>query len=328
MTNDAAMRPGRDDRPVVVGVEDSERSLTAVRWAARYAYDTGVPLRLLHALTVTGTVPGAGLVSVDDHGVDARRLVRVGDRILGAAVAEAVRERSPVELSVRTAWGPPAAALIDASSEASMLVVGLTGRSRWATLFRSVSTRVVAAAQCPVVVVRGEWETSGPVVVAVDSSGSCEPALRFAFLDAVRRRCPLVAVHAWQTPPLSARVALRAGVATATEVSPEDVVVSAWRVLNDTVDRWRATFPDVVVRERLIEGDPETVMTGQTWGAGLVVVGSQGGGPVSGLLLGSTSQHLVHSANCPVAVVRQHNGVCPEAPPSVTDPPDGSAVGQ
>jgi nucleotide-binding universal stress UspA family protein len=308
-------------RPVVVGVDDSDGGLAAVRWAARHASETDAPLRLVHAVTPTDRAVGVDPPPSGD--IPART-----DRVLDAAVAQAVPYGRPEgQVSTCTASDAAVTALIEASSEAGLLVIGSHGRSRWATLFSSVSTRVVAAAQCPVVVVRGDDEPSGPVVVAVDASGTCGSALRFAFTEAARRRCTLVAVHAWQTPLVAAGAGMRAGAVAANQLSDEDIVTTAWRSLTDTVGEWRAAFPDVVVRERLVRGDPETVMTNETSGAALVVVGSRGRGPVSGLLLGSTSQSLVHTANCPVAVVRNPDGDRTDTPTPVNAPGSSSTVG-
>jgi nucleotide-binding universal stress UspA family protein len=199
------------------------------------------------------------------------------------------------------------AALADASSKAHLLVVGSNDRGRWATLFDSVASRVVAAAHSPVVVIRGNIDPTGPIVVAVDDSDGCQPALRFAFHEAARRRRELVVVHAWQIPLVAAGAGLRSAAVATNHVAEENVAMAAWRSLTDTVAPWRTAFPDVAVQERLLQGPPDEVVAGETSGAALAVVGSRGRGPVAGLLLGSTSQTLIHTSRCPVAVVRANS---------------------
>jgi nucleotide-binding universal stress UspA family protein len=51
-------------------------------------------------------------------------------------------------------------------------------------------------------------------------------------------------------------------------------------------------------------GRPAHSLLVQTREAQLVVVGSRGRGGVRGMLIGSTSQALLHHSSCPVAVVR------------------------
>jgi len=55
MTSEADARP-----PVVVGVDGSEESVAALRWAVRYAAATGTPVKALlawHYPTVAGQPP-------------------------------------------------------------------------------------------------------------------------------------------------------------------------------------------------------------------------------------------------------------------------------
>jgi nucleotide-binding universal stress UspA family protein len=271
-----------DARSIVVGVDGSDGAAAAVRWAARHARDTGRPLRVIYAAS-------------------ASEPVAVSERVLNAAVMEA---GSGFDFSAYEVPGDRVPALIGASKESGLLVLGESDRGRFAAaLTGSVAVRVVAEAACPVVVVRGDTDPVGPIVVAVDGSRSSEPALAFAFHEAARRECALFAVHAWQQPlvPTGAGTLAAAAAGAATR---EEWAEAAGRLLSDALVPWRSAFPTVAAYERLVEGPAEAVVTHETSGAALVVVGSRGRGQLAGLLLGSTSQALIRDSDCPVAIVR------------------------
>lgn len=66
-----------------------------------------------------------------------------------------------IPLWTLVAEGDPAASLIEAAKDASVLVLGTRGRSRWAgVLLDSVSQRCSTAA-CPVVLVKPSGEETG-----------------------------------------------------------------------------------------------------------------------------------------------------------------------
>jgi len=58
------------------------------------------------------------------------------------------------------------------------------------------------------------------------------------------------------------------------------------------------------VTQRVVMGQAAPVLIDASHGAALLVVGSRGRGGFAGLLLGSTSQHVIARAACPVVVVR------------------------
>src|SRR4029453_16695801 len=76
------------------------------------------------------------------------------------------------------------------------------------------------------------------------------------------------------------------------------------RRLNAQLHRWVEKFPDVVVRPVPARDRPVHQLIALSETAQLVVVGSRGHGQLTGLLLGSVSNALMHKAACPVAVVR------------------------
>jgi nucleotide-binding universal stress UspA family protein len=58
------------------------------------------------------------------------------------------------------------------------------------------------------------------------------------------------------------------------------------------------------VRALVVEGNPAQVLLDASDDADLLVAGSRGHGGFTEALLGSVSQHCVHHAHCPVAVIR------------------------
>lgn len=132
---------------VVAGVDGSDGSRQAAEWAAGYARLTGSELRLLttwHWPAMYGAVPAA---DVDFEG-DARAVV--------VRMTDDLRRRFPdLQLEFDVASGAAAEALINASREADLLVVGSRGHGAFTgMLIGSVSLHCVHHAHCPVVVVR------------------------------------------------------------------------------------------------------------------------------------------------------------------------------
>jgi nucleotide-binding universal stress UspA family protein len=292
---------------VVVGVDGSDGAITAVRWAAVHARDIGAQLRLVYAASAPASTTVALPVPVSITGATPRRRrARPGKRVLALAASEVGMYASAVEVSGRLVPSGAVDALLKESVGAGLLVVGSRGMSRVsATLVGSVGVQVAAQACCPTVVVRSGGTPDGPVVVAVDGSETSEPALRFAFAEAARRRSGLVAVHAW-TPPVIPVGAGHAVVHAMTAgAARTELHRAAERELTDAISPWRSAFPHVDIGQLVLEGNPESVLPETTAGAALAVVGSRGRGRLAGLPMGSTSHAVLAGATCPVAVVRE-----------------------
>lgn len=75
------------------------------------------------------------------------------------------------------------------------------------------------------------------------------------------------------------------------------------QVLTESIRRWSEKYTDVTVRPVVERDKPRRKLLALSGDAQLVVVGSRGRGGFTGLLLGSTSQALIHHADCPVMIV-------------------------
>jgi nucleotide-binding universal stress UspA family protein len=138
---------------VVVGVDGSAESVAALNWAARYAAATGARVLALRAWHHPGAVGGPAVETAPEGaGAQTEEQVRAA---LDEAVAKSDFGQQGAGAETRLAHGHPAQALIDASREADLLVVGSHGHGAFTgMMLGSVSIHCVTSAFCPVVVVR------------------------------------------------------------------------------------------------------------------------------------------------------------------------------
>ena len=139
--------------PVVVGVDGSEGSVAALRWAARYGAATGTPVRavLVWHYPTAAAVPPVGHVPEP-----VEKEVEEGEMAtLREAIAKAAPDTPGVHIDGVIRNGHPAGELIEESGRAGLLVVGRRGHGGFLGMhIGSVSQHCVNAAQCPIVVVR------------------------------------------------------------------------------------------------------------------------------------------------------------------------------
>jgi nucleotide-binding universal stress UspA family protein len=160
-------------------------------------------------------------------------------------------------------------------------------------------------AHSPVVVILPERPPSGDsryavgrVLVGVDGTPLSVPVVDFAFAEAERLGVGVTALHTWLQPVASGHDAL---VPLATDL--EALQHENEAILSESLAAAMIDYPDVDVRQVTLQASAGAAIIDASMGARLVVIGSRGRGPVTGLLLGSTSQAVLHHAGCPVAVV-------------------------
>ena len=281
--------------PVVVGVDGSESALHAVRWAADEARRLDTSLRLVHAYEVPTGYP-AGFV--DPHVLRDALSAHGWEWLVQAhRVAAAIAPRSRVDLVEKS--GGAVSTLVRESRGAARVVLGSRGLGAITGLVvGSTAVALAELAHCPIVVVRGK-NTAGPIVVGVDRSHDGDAAIAFGFAAAEARQTDLIAVHAWT------HVLASSGGTDPPAITPPTRQAAA--TLDEQLVGWSEKYPDVQVIRKVTRERASRAVLRHAENAQLVVVGSRGRGGLRGLLLGSTSQHLLHHAPCPVAVVRNQS---------------------
>lgn len=283
--------------PVVVGVDGSPRSLTAVATAAAEAAARHRALRILHAYTW----PPIGMIAAPGiPGPSLQACRALAESYLQAATEHAAKTAPDVDTTSDTVVGAAAPALVAESRHANLLVLGDHGFGGIAELLvGSTAAQTAAHAACPLLVVRGDRQPDGPVVAGVDGSARSMLALQYAAEQAVRHGTELVALHAWNGKD---GTDLDADLPMSYEFWSGDE--QERRVLAEAVAGLAARYPDLRIRREVRRGSARRLLTEWSRTAQLVVVGDRGHGGFAGLLLGSVSRYLLYRSACPIAIVR------------------------
>jgi nucleotide-binding universal stress UspA family protein len=132
---------------IVVGVDGSEISRRALRWALDEAARTGYQVRAITAWS--------GIMSAQPDPVDPRAAAERAEHLLAEEVSAVNADRpAPTPVQQQVIEGEPAKTLSVASAEAALLVLGSHGHGRlFQALLGSVTAECVRHAACPVVII-------------------------------------------------------------------------------------------------------------------------------------------------------------------------------
>ena len=309
---------GRSAAPqgIVVGVDGSVHGQCALVWAAREAERRRRPLHIVTAYSVpifAASGLDGGYATVDDS------VIREGaEAIVKQALEKVSGYNIDVDASVEN--GDASGVLLEMSETAELLVFGTRGRGGFVgRLLGSVSSALPAHAKCPTVTVplicadrlgettedkriKAEQARSGHqpvenvVVVGVDGSEQARVAVLEAASQAERLGATLRVICAvpqysgslaWVPAPMD-RKALFADIQVQLDAG------MAWL---------KSHYPHLPMESELKDGSPVDVLVAESRHVELIVVGTRGRGGFTGMLLGSTSDGVLHHAKGPVLVV-------------------------
>lgn len=296
---------------------------------SRRAWDHAVAIARWYDSTITAfhvyAVPppaAYGLESPPPVGMvltpaDRERLTTALARFVETANASGV----PTEIAIGQGTSAANEILQQADAmRADLLAIGTHGRSGFDRLvLGSVAEKVLRRAGCPVLTVPRQVPDAVPVAPAVfkrllcpiDFSDSSMHALNYAMSLAQEADASLTVLHV-----MVYDLGIEAPETYETVIADKRLSVADYRRRCEEYSRERltTTVPDTVraycaVETLVATGKPyrEILRVAAEQQADLIVMGVQGRGAADLMVFGSTTQHVVRQATCPVLTIRKGN---------------------
>ena len=137
---------------IVVGIDSSSHSMTALEWAMREAAAHHEPLTVVTVEVVVASGWGGSQVYGADYELRDKAQKAAEEAV--ASTAQKLGADAPESVTVQALLGQPAEQLIEAAKEADQLVLGRRGLGGFNRLtLGSVTSQVVHHAGCPVTII-------------------------------------------------------------------------------------------------------------------------------------------------------------------------------
>ena len=290
---------------VTVGLDGTDASLAALRYAANEAGRVGAPLELIHVMS--SVVPPDARRDMP-YPLTPSESKDLGSRILADGLREAAALMpESVSISKTLLEGDRVSCLVAATVSARRLVLGDQQHSVMdRVLTGSVAAGVSRHANVPVIVVPEQWlarPSKGTVAVGVRDIATSRGLVRKAFETAQDHGDALLVVHAWRPNPTQWETA---GHAPDLDGQLHEVKSTVDALVRDVAGR----FPKTDVEVRLVRGLAETALRHASADSDLLVLALRPGA-LRGHHFGRTARALLRETYCPVEILPPSEAVWP-----------------
>ena len=298
---------------VLCPIDFSEGSRHALDYAVMLArwYRARLSVVYVHQLST----PVYGVSYLGPEGLQPIVLTELERRhLLDRLEKEVAEDRTAAHLDIETALDEEAnvaEAIVSRArtTSADVIVIGTHGRSGFERLvLGSVAEKVLRKAACPVLTVPAHSPDAVPldagsmrrILCPVDFSNSSQEALRYAAAIAEEAHASLTVLHVLELPPDLSEYADAMGLMQYRELRFQH----ARSQLSHTV---KAAVPATCKADELVlvgKAHPEILRVAADQTADLIAMGVRGRGTADLMFFGSTTNHVIREAQCPVLTLK------------------------
>ncbi|MEO7124145.1 MAG: universal stress protein [Lacisediminihabitans sp.] len=275
---------------LIVGIDGTESSRAALRWAMKQAVAIGAEVNLTHVIDDEWATIGARML--EELTADAVQLLAREADYASSLDAEVV-------VHTQSLHGDVMQELIAASKQAEMVIVG-THKTGFISgkVYGSRSLRLAASAHSPVAVIpQGTPRDGRGIIAGADDSAAGRLAVRLAAQEAERTGENLTLVRAFTVPEFSA---------TNDALRRESIKLSEERtleILSDAATLARLTAPTVEVKTRSVWRPTAQALVDAAATAALLVIGNSRRDDVDNGMVGSVSHDVLINLTGPAIIV-------------------------